>query len=202
MKSIALTVLVMASVMACTSTNKLVKQPPKSHVAVSEYKIGVNDVLQVSVWKSPELSSTVPVRPDGRISVPLIGDVYAAGKSTEDLTSELTNGLQKYVRNPQVTVVVSNPASGAYLLRVRATGAVAHPVSISHQQGITVLDLILEAGGLTEFAVGNKAKLYRSNGAKVDVYPVYLDDILQKGLLDTNYELQPTDIITVPERLF
>lgn len=202
MKTSALVALVALFCAACSSPKNIIQPPEKPNVVVEEYKIGVSDTLNINVWKSPELSSSVPVRPDGRVSVPLIGDVYAAGKSAEELSSELTRGFEKYVRNPQVTVVVTNPQSGTYLRRVRATGAIERPISLSHQQGMTVLDIILEAGGLTDFAAGNKAKLYRADGDAVKVYPVLLDDILNKGQLKTNYKLMPGDILTVPERLF
>jgi polysaccharide export outer membrane protein len=186
----------------CASSSKVAKKPPTSVLAETEYQMGVGDQISVQVWKSPELSVTVPVRPDGKISVPLIGDVVAAGETTEKLSAALAQGFSEYVRNAQVTVIVLNPSSGEYLRRVRVTGAVVTPLSLSHLQGITVLDLVLQAGGLTEFASGNKAKLYRKTGDKMEVFPIYLDDILQKGQLDTNYSLVPSDIVTVPERSF
>ncbi len=164
--------------------------------------MGVGDEISVQVWKSPELSVSVSVRPDGKVSVPLVGDVVASGKSTKELSKELTNEFGAYVRNPQVTVIVRNPASANFLRRVRVTGAVGSPLSVMHQQGMTVLDLVLLAGGPTEFASGNNAKLYRKYGDKVEVFSIRLNVILKKGGLDTNYELYPADIITVPERMF
>lgn len=186
----------------CSTSSQVVKKPLPPEVADAEYRLGVGDQVSVQVWKSPELSVTVPVRPDGKISVPLIGDVVAAGETTQKLSGTLAQGFSEYVRNAQVTVIVLNPSSGEYLRRVRVTGAVVTPLSLSHQQGITVLDLVLQAGGLTEFASGNKSKLYRKVGDKMEVYPIYLDDILQKGRLETNYSLAPSDIVTVPERAF
>lgn len=186
----------------CASNPAPNKRPAPAATTETEYTIGVGDQLSVQVWKSPELSITVPVRPDGKISVPLIGDVAAAGETTKKLSTTLAQGFSEYVRNAQVTVIVLNPSSGEYLRRVRVTGAVTSPLSLPHQQGITVLDLVLEAGGLTEFASGNKSKLFRRVGDKMEVYPIYLDDILQKGQLDTNYILAPSDVVTVPERNF
>ncbi len=187
---------------ACASKPAVGQKPPAPTATTTEYTIGVGDQVAVQVWKSPELSLTVPVRPDGKISVPLIGDVTAAGETTRKLSATLSQGFSEYVRNAQVTVIVLNPSSGEYLRRVRVTGAVTAPLSLAHQQGITVLDLILEAGGLTEFANGNKAKLFRKIGDKMEVYPIYLNDILQKGQLETNYTLAPSDVVTVPERSF
>jgi polysaccharide export outer membrane protein len=186
----------------CASNSAINTQPPALTEATTQYKMGVGDKLSIQVWKSPELSVDIPVRPDGMISVPLVGDVKAAGVTAQDLSRSLTTELGKFVRNPQVTVIVIDPASADYLRRVRVTGAVEQPLSITYHQGMTVLDLVLQAGGGTEFASLNQAKLYRKYGDKIEVFPVYLDDILLKGKLETNYMLSPSDIIAVPERLF
>ncbi len=186
----------------CGVSRHAIKQPPEAFNSNDIYNVGSGDVLDISVWKSPELSVQVPVRPDGRISVPLVGDVVARGKSVVSLSKELEASFTEYVRNPKVTVIVKNPVSGKYLQRVRATGALRSPVSLQYLQGMTVLDIVLEAGGLTEFASGNKAKLYRTIDGKVEAYPIYLNDILKKGRLETNYKLNPTDIISIPERSF
>lgn len=167
-----------------------------------EYLIGVGDGLSVKVWRNPELSVAVQVRPDGKISVPLANDVYAAGLTAEQLAESITAGLQEFIRSPQVTVIVTNPSSKDYLQRVRVIGAVNNPKSIQFRKGMTVVDLVLGAGGVNDFASGNKAKLYRQTPDGVKVYDVYLDDILKKGRMATNYSLVPSDTITVPERIF
>lgn len=193
---------IVVALAGCSGPQFAKDQPALPTESFGEYQIGVGDQIAVQVWKSPELSVTIPVRPDGKISVPLIGDVVAAGQTTAGLSSNLTSGFAEYVRNPQVTVIVLNPASAEFLRRVRVTGAVEQPISIPHQQGMTVMDIVLQAGGLTEFASGNKARLYRKVGDKVEVFPIYLDDILNKGQVETNYVLAPSDIVTVPERVF
>ena len=142
------------------------------------------------------------MRPDGNISVPLVGDIKAEGASAEALASGLTEKLESFIRSPQVTVIVSNPTSSEFLRRVRLTGAVASPTSISYQKGMTVMDIVLLVGGVTPFADANDTKLYRKTSSGTKVYPVYLDDILKKGDLQSNYNLMPNDIITVPECLF
>jgi polysaccharide biosynthesis/export protein len=167
-----------------------------------EYRIGVGDQIQVGVWKNPELSVSVPVRPDGKISVPLVGDIVASGTTAEELSKQVAKSLRDYIRSPQVTVIVSNPASAEFLRRVRITGAVKNPQSIPHRQGMTVLDIVLLAGGTTPFAVKNNAQLYRKTPEGLKVYPVYLKNILEKGDLETNYVLMPSDILTIPERSF
>jgi polysaccharide export outer membrane protein len=166
------------------------------------YQIGVGDELAVQVWRNEELSVRVPVRPDGKISTPLVGDIVAAGLTTQELAQAITAKLSNYVRNPEVTVIVNNPASADFLRRVRITGSVRNPVSITYRQGITVLDLVLQAGGLTEFAAPAKARLYRTVEGKTKIYEVNLDAILQRGDLSTNYVLYPSDVVTVPERSF
>ena len=165
------------------------------------YTIGVGDELRINVWKNPELSVDVPVRPDGKISIPLIGDIRASDRTAPELAEQITKGLKTYIRSPQVTVIVASAGSVDFQRRVRITGAVETPVSIPHRDGMTVLDLVLEAGGPTEFAAPNRAKLYRKVNGEMKVYSIYLDDLLLKGELKSNYKLAPSDIITVPERL-
>ncbi len=166
------------------------------------YLIGVGDVLSINVWGNPELSLTVPVRPDGYISLPLVGDILANELSAESLAGSITSLLGTQLRNPQVAVMVQQVNSRVYLSRVRVTGAVQNPISIPYARGISVLDLILEAGGLTESASANRAKLYRNVDEKLYNLDVRLNDILLRGQLDTNYLLRPGDVLTVPERLF
>lgn len=177
--------------------------PPISDRGVlDEYRIGVGDLLQVNVWRNPELSMSVPVRPDGKISMPLVGDIVAANLTTKQLSSNIVDSLTNFVRTPQVTVIVTNPSSSDFQLRVRITGAVRTPQSIPYREGMTVLDLVLMAGGPNEFAAANKAKLYRKLDNETKVYPIYLGELLEDGKVDTNYPLQPSDIVTVPERSF
>ncbi len=180
------------------------KEPPVFNpINETTYRIGETDNINVEVWKNPELSVGVVVRPDGMISLPLVGDVLASGKTTDELAADITTALSDYVRTPQVTVIVVDPASAEFRNRVRVTGAVNQQTSIPYKEGMRVLDVILTAGGLTEFAAPNRALLYRKNAeGVVTAYELRLRDILDKGRLDTNYLLQPSDIITVPERNF
>jgi polysaccharide export outer membrane protein len=188
---------------ACSTKNVVNEEPVESSVGIlDEYLMGVGDAVQVNVWRNADLSVSVVVRPDGKISVPLAGDLKVDGKSTKDLSAEIEELLSSYIRNPKVTVIVSNPTSADYIHRIRVTGAVENQRSIPYRKGITVLDVILEAGGVTAFANADAAKLYRQTEDGAKVYPVYLNDILEKGILDSNYTLFPQDIITVPERGF
>ena len=167
-----------------------------------QYQIGPSDRLQINVWQHQDLSPAVIVLPDGEISLPLIGEVKAAGRTEKDLAAEIQRRLSEYVRNPEVTVSVISADSANFQQRIRVTGAVMRPASVPFRKGMTVLDVVLEAGGPNEFASANKTRLYRTSASGTEVLKVYLDDILKKGKMDTNYPLQPSDVITVPERLF
>lgn len=169
---------------------------------VKEYRVGIDDVVDINVWRNPELSVSVPVRPDGKISMPLIGDVTAAGLTPEQVAASIKSRLQNYVRDPNVTVIIKDLRSHEYLTLVRVTGAVNKPLSLNFRQGITVLDAVLAAGGLNDYAAANSTKLYRVINGKTHIIYVRLDDILNKGQLETNIELRPRDIIAVPERIF
>lgn len=199
-------VLCSAFLVACASSPPVepgAAEPTTTRFAVeTEYRIGVDDRVQVTVWKNPELSVLAPVRPDGRISVPLIGDVVAGGKTPPELAATIREKLSVYLREPNVTVVLTELNSHEFLTRVRITGAVRTPRSLPHRQGMTVLDAVLEAGGINEFASPNRTKLYRSSKAGTKVLEVDLGDILNRGKLETNFPLMPGDVVTVPERLF
>lgn len=168
----------------------------------ASYRIGVDDVVEVNVWRNDELSKSMPVRPDGMISLPLIGDVRAGGRTPEEVATEIRERLATYIRDPNVTVILTELRNHEYISRVRVTGAVVTPSSLPHRQGMTVLDAVLAAGGINEFAAPDRAKLYRRAQNSTEVLNVDLSGILHEGKLGTNYVLKPGDIITVPERLF
>jgi polysaccharide export outer membrane protein len=174
----------------------------ESRDSVDQYILGATDVVRVSVWRNEDLSIAVPVRPDGKISVPLVGDVQASGRAPEQLANDIRLSLSEYIREPQVSVVVTSMGSHEFTDRVRVTGAVRQPVSIPHRSGMTVLDIFLNAGGANEFAALNNAMLYRKVEGEVVAIPIRLDDILNKGQVETNYSMRPGDILTVPERNF
>ncbi len=167
-----------------------------------DYRIGVDDRLQITVWRNPELSLTVPVRPDGKISAPLIGDVQAGGNTPTQVAAIIKDKLSAYIREPNVAVILTELRSHEFLSRVRVTGAVRTPRSMPYRPGMTVLDAVLEAGGVNDFASPNRTKLYRKGKTKTDVLEIDLADILAKGKLESNFELRPGDVVTVPERHF
>jgi polysaccharide export outer membrane protein len=189
-------------VAGCESVPAPVESADRPFTNVEEYRIGVDDRVQVTVWRNPELSMTAPVRPDGRISLPLIGDVEAGGRTPAEVAENIKRQLSTYIRDPNVAVIITELRSHEFLSRVRVTGAVRTPKSIPYRQGMTILDVVLEAGGANDFASPNRTKLYRKGKEKTEVFEIELGDILNKGRLETNLLLRPGDVITVPERLF
>ena len=179
-------------------------EPATAAPFAAEYRIGVDDVVQVTVWRNPDLGVTVPVRPDGRISVPLLGDVMAGGRTPEQVAHEIEQRLGKYVRDAKVALILTELHSHEYLSRVRVTGAVQQPVSVPYRQGMTVLDAVLAAGGVTEFAAADRTRLYRRNGdaKETAAIKIELGRILKSGDLETNIPVMSGDVITVPERAF
>lgn len=162
------------------------------------YLIGPLDQLEIFVWRAPELSTNVTVRPDGRISTPLVEDMLAAGKTPSKLAGDLERVLRKYVKTPEVTVIVSN-FSGELAQQVRVLGEAQRPTALSHQAGMTVLDVMVAVGGLTEFAAGNKSVLIRGQGEDRQSYRLRLDDLIRKGNISANVPVLPGDVILIPE---
>jgi polysaccharide export outer membrane protein len=199
-------IIIAAMQLAACATGGSTLPPPKADAAspvVEAYLIGVDDQLQITVWHNPDLSVSVPVRPDGKITVPLVGDVSAGGRTTDQVGAEIQQKLAQYIRDPQVAVILTALRSHEYLSRVRVTGAVRSPISIPYRQGMTVLDAVLAAGGTTEFAAPDRTELYRKSGETTSqAYAVRLDRILQQGDVANNYPVQPGDVITVPQRAF
>ncbi len=169
---------------------------------VEDYRIGIGDSLQIIVWKNLDLGVTVPVRPDGKISAPLVGDIIVAGRTPEQVANIITRRLAKYVRNPNVTVIMTGLDSTAYISRVRVTGAVEQSSSLQHSQGMTILDAVLAAGGPNEFADTENTKLFRRIDDETAVIQINLESILVEGNLADNIQLMPGDTITIPERRF
>ena len=175
--------------------------PPARGPAGSEYVIGPGDTIQVFVWRSPELSVTVPVRPDGKISTPLVEDAVAVGKTPSELAREMETVLGAYIRSPQVNIIVTNALS-AYS-QITVIGQVSKPQNVAYKAGMTVMDVLLAVGGLTNFASGNRAKLIRKDAAGKEMQiKVRLQDLLEKGKMSENVGVRPGDVLIVPESIF
>ena len=163
----------------------------------ASYVIGPGDQLQVFVWRNPELSTTVPVRPDGKISTPLVNDMVAVGKSPAQLSKDIEVMLGEYIRSPQVSVIVLQARSA--FSEVRVVGEVQRPQAVPYRSGMTVLDVVLAVGGLNPYAAGNRAKLIRKeNGANTDIR-VKLEDLLNDGDMSQNVAVKPGDVLVVPQ---
>lgn len=166
-----------------------------------EYVIGPGDTIQVFVWREPELSVTVPVRPDGKISTPLVEDMVAVGRTSSELAREIEQVLSEYIRSPQVNIIVTNPVST--FSQIRVIGEVATPQSIPYREGLTALDVVLAVGGLTEFAAGNRAKIVRTDAdGQAKEIRVKLDALVRKGRMSENVDMLPGDVLIVPESFF
>lgn len=165
------------------------------------YIIGPGDSLDIFVRDNPTLSTTVPVRPDGRISIPLVQSIVAAGKTPDELAADLEKELGRYIREPLVTVIVKSFV-GAYSQQVRVVGQAATPKAVPYRSGMTVLDVMIEVGGLTKFASGNNAKIIRRlPDSKEQTIPVRLGDLMN-GTIKYNVVMQPGDILIIPQSLF
>lgn len=171
-------------------------------VMMDAYKIEVGDQVNVSVWKNPELSVGAPVRPDGKIAVHLLGDVTAAGKTPEELAADIEAGLSSYVKDPNVTVILTGLSGLDYMSMIRVTGAVGSHASMPYHYGMTVLDAVVGAGSVSLYADANRTKLHRRTKTGTETYDIRLKDILEKGDMTTNVLLMPGDVITVPESVF
>ncbi len=174
--------------------------PPAAAVVSEQYLIGAGDTLQIFVWRNPELSATVPVRPDGKISTPLVDNVVAVGKTPSQLARDMEAVLGEYVRSPKVNIIVTVPVSN--FSQVRIVGQVLRPQSLAYRDGLTVLDVVLASGGLGQFAAGNRAKIVRVVNGKQSEIHVKLVNLVEKGDLKQNVPLRPGDVIVVPQALF
>jgi len=174
---------------------------PNGIVANSpDYVIGPGDILQIFVWRNPELSTTVPVRPDGKISTPLNEDMVATGKSPSQLARDIEKVLAEFVRTPQVNVIVN--AAVSTFSQVKVVGQVKNPQALPFRKGLRVLDIVLATGGLNEFAAPNRARIVRVVNGKTQEIKVKLGDLMNHGDLKQNLELQPGDVFIVPQSMF
>jgi polysaccharide export outer membrane protein len=168
----------------------------------SDYVIGASDSLSIFVYRSPELSMSVSVRPDGRISIPLVEDIQAAGKTPTQLAREIEDRLKKYVQDPTVTVIVSGFV-GPYDRQIRVIGEAADPHAIPYRDHMTLLDVMIETKGVTKFAAGNRAIIIRRYGTpEQKTIHVRLDDLIKDGDISQNTEMQPGDTLIIPETWF
>ena len=197
----AITAAITLVVAGCGGGPTLPPAPPASSLPSAEYRIGPGDNLNIFVWRNPELSMTVPVRPDGRLSIPLVEDVVAIGKTPTALAREYEQLLGKYIKEPLVTIIVSGFV-GPIPDQVRIIGEASQPRSLPYRADMTVLDAMIAVGGLTRYAAGNDTVLIRTAQGEQNTYTVHLTSLIRDGDIDSNVALRPGDILIIPQRLF
>ncbi len=183
----------------CSAALPPVAQPEPSVTA--PYLVGPGDILNVVVWRSPELSMVAPVRPDGKITTPLAEDMQASGRTATQIARQIEQALSRYVQNPVVTVIVTN-FTGSYSQQVRVIGEATRPQALAYREDMTLLDVMIAAGGITDFAAGNKASILRSEGGKTYQFGVLLTDLVKRGDVSANVKMRPGDVVIIPQSIF
>ena len=184
----------------CASTEPAAQDsapPPLS----TDYLIGPGDNLQIFVWQNPDLSVSLPVRPDGKISMPLVEDLQAVGKTPTQLSRDIEAELSKYVKTPHVNIIVTGFV-GTFGAQIRVVGKAAQPSALSYRRDMTLLDVMIEVGGLAEGAAGNRARIVRRYGGRPREIKVRIDDLLNKGKISANVKMMPGDVLIIPESRF
>lgn len=193
-------VLMAGLLLAGCASSKFPPAPPQSSLNDYSYVVGAGDNLNIIVWRNPELSTTVPVRPDGKIAAPLIDEMMVQGKNSVEVARELEKQLGKYVRDPVVTVIVTSFV-GPYSEQIRVVGEAAKPQFLPYKQKMSLLDVMIAVGGLTDFADGNGATILRTAEGNKQ-YAVRLKDLIRRGDVSANVDMRPGDILIIPQSLF
>jgi polysaccharide export outer membrane protein len=186
---------------ACAPHPELAPASSAAAAPAGLYRIGPGDTLKVFVWGNPALSDEVPVRPDGRVSIPLLEDVEAADKTPSELGREIERQLSAFVADPLVTVIVTEFV-GPFGEQVRVIGEAAEPQALPYRDDMTMLDVMIQVGGLTEFAAGNRSTLVRLADGQEQEYRVRLDDLVREGDISANVAMRPGDVVIIPETFF
>lgn len=191
-------ILVVLTLAACTASHP--PAPSAGNTTDYNYKIGPGDNLNIVVWRNPELSMTVPVRPDGKISAPLVDDLNAMGKDSTTLARDIEKELGKFIRDPIVTVIVTG-FIGPYSEQIRVVGEATRPQTLPYKQQMTLLDVMITVGGITDFADGNRATILRASENNQQ-YTVRLKDLIKRGDVSANVDMKPGDILIIPQSWF
>ena len=186
---------------ACAGRSPEVPELPPADTGSTEYTIGPGDMLKVFVWRHEDLSTTVPVRPDGRISTPLVEDMPAAGKTPTELARDIEGVLEEYIRTPTVNIIVEEFV-GTFGEQIRVVGQAAEPQALPYREGMTLLDVMIAVGGLGEFAAGNRGKVIRRTGDEQTEIRVRIDDLVNDGDIRQNLVMRPGDVVIIPEARF
>ncbi len=186
----------------CAGTGNFPAAPAKADISgAPDYLIGPGDGLNIQVWRNPEVSTSVTVRPDGKINSPLVDDMVAANKTPTQLERDLEKHLAKFIQDPIVTVMITG-FSGPYTQQIRVIGQAAKPQALQYREKMSLMDVMIAVGGITDFAAGNKATIVRSYGGKQQQFSVRLEDLIRDGDISANAEVMPGDVLIIPESFF
>lgn len=185
----------------CASNTHPPLSAEEGQVPAHDYLVGPGDSVHIIVWRNPEVSMSVPVRPDGKITTPLVEDLPASGKSASQLARDIEKALAKYIQDPIVTVVVTEFV-GPYSEQVRVIGEAAKPQALPYRENMTVMDVMIAVGGITEFADGNRASVIRNIEGSQKQFSVRLEDLLRDGDISANVTMRPGDVLVIPESYF
>lgn len=185
----------------CASTHPPLTNSAEDTPPAHDYLIGPGDNVNITVWRNPEVSMTVPVRPDGKITTPLVEDLPASGKTPSQLARDIEKQLGKYIQDPIVTVIVTGFV-GPYSEQIRVIGQAAKPQALPYRENMTIMDVLIMVGGITDFAAGNKASILRNVGGTQQQLGVRLDDLLKDGDVSANVPMRPGDVLVIPESFF
>lgn len=183
------------------ATNKYPPLTDSTAAPLHDYLIGPGDSISINVWRNPEVSQTVPVRPDGKITTPLVEDLPASGKTATQLARDIEKVLGKYIQQPVVTVIVTGFV-GPYTEQIRVIGQAAKPQALPYRQEMSLMDVMIAVGGITEFASGNKASIIRTVDGKQQTFSVRLNDLIKQGDISANTPMRPGDVLIIPESFF
>lgn len=185
---------------ACSTTPEM-PTSVSPQAAVHDYLIGPGDTVNIIVWRNPEVSMSIPVRPDGKITTPLVEDLVAIGKTSTELARDIEKALAKFIQQPVVTVIVTG-FSGPYEEQIRVIGQAAKPQALPYRKGMSLMDVLIAVGGITEFASGNKADIIRTVDGKQQKLNVRLNDLIKDGDISANVLVRPGDILVIPQSFF
>ena len=188
-------------VSGCSTTSEMTTTAATPRASTHDYLIGPGDTVNIIVWRNPEVSMTIPVRPDGKITTPLVEDVVAIGKTSTELARDIEKALAKFIQQPVVTVIITAFA-GPYEEQIRVIGQAAKPQALAYRQGMSLMDVLIAVGGITEFASGNKANIIRTIDGKQQKLNVRLNDLIKDGDISANVPVRPGDVLVIPQSFF
>jgi len=174
---------------------------PEVPLPTGDYLIGPGDTVSINVWRNPEVSTSVSVRPDGKITTPLVEDLQASGRTSTELARDIEKALAKYIQQPVVTVILSGFV-GPYSEQIRVIGQAAKPQALPYRQGMSLMDVLIAVGGITDFAAGNRASIIRTVDGTQQKFKVRLHDLVRDGDISANTSMRPGDVLVIPESFF